>query len=177
MLFDPDHPTVLGLQEYLTDEHDRLNFPEMWHRFCTTGALALLERRAISQPDCVELCEQADAGLAHSLEIQATWPCGWDIRLSYELTCPDTGKVWATSGGPSFVRPELGRLPVGQFSRRGEGRIHLVDMRQEQILGVFVTPTAAEIDGRLYEMVLAGLWDGLQVVPIPKQDANGKAAS
>ncbi len=105
-----------------------------------------------------------------------TWPCGWDIRLSYELTCPDTGKVWATSGGPSFVRPELGRLPVGQFSRRGEGRIHLVDMRQEQILGVFVTPTAQR------SMADSTKWcwrplGRLQVVPIPKQDANGKAAS
>lgn len=166
MLFDPDHPTATGLREYLADERDRLNFPGMWHRFCITGALALLERGAISQPDCVELCELADAGLDHSLEIQATWPRGWDIRLSYELKCPLTGEVWATSGGPSFVRPELGRLPVGQFSRRGEGRIHLVDMRQEEVLGVFVTPTAAEIDGRLFEMVLAGRWDGMQVVPL-----------
>lgn len=166
MFLDPDNPTVTGLRDYLADERDRLNFPEMWHRFCTSAALALLERRTISQPDCVELCELADAGLDCSLEIHATWPRGWDIRLSYQLTCPDTGEVWATSGGPSFVRLELGRLPVGQFSRRGEGRIHLVDMRQEQILGVFVTPTAAEIDGRRYEMVLAGRWDGQKVVPI-----------
>ncbi|WP_145150943.1 hypothetical protein [Pseudomonas oryzihabitans] len=166
MLFDPDNPTVLGLREYLADERDRLNFPEMWHRFCTAGALTLLEQRAISQPDCVELFETADAGLDHALEIHATWPRGWEITLSYELTCPTTGEVWATSGGPSFVRPELGRPPVGQFSRRGEGRIYLVDMRQEQILGVFVTPTAAEIDGRLYEMVLVGRWDGHKVVPV-----------
>ncbi|MCD4863718.1 hypothetical protein [Pseudomonas sp. PLB05] len=157
---------MLGLQRYLTYERDRLDLPEIWHRFCITGALALLERRAISQPDCVELCEHADAGLDHSIEIQATWPRGWDIRLSYELTCPDTSEAWATSGGPSFVTPELGRLPVGQFSRRNQGRIYLVDMRQEQVLGVFVTPTAAENDGRLYEMVLAGRWDGQKVVPI-----------
>ncbi|RED07010.1 hypothetical protein [Ectopseudomonas oleovorans] len=177
MLFDPDNTTVTGLRDYLADERDRLNFPEMWHRFCTTGALALLERRAISQPDCVEFCELADAGLDCSLEIHATWPRGWDIRLSYELTCPLTGNVWATSGGPSFVRPELGRLPVGQFSRRGEGRIHLVDMRQEQILGVFVTPTTAEIEGRLYEMVLAGEWDGRKVVPLPQSPTTTQIMS
>lgn len=138
----------------------------MWHRFCITGGLSLLERRAISQPTCVEFCERTDAGLYQSMGIQATWPRRWEIRLSYELTCPDTGEVWATSGEHSFVRPELGRPPVGQFSRRGEGRIHLVDMSQKQVMGVFVTPTAAEIDGQLYETVLAGRWDGQKVVPI-----------
>jgi hypothetical protein len=169
MLFDPDNPTVLGLQEYLTHEHDRLNFPAMWHRFCTTGAIKLLELRKISQPECLELCEIADAGLDHSLEIQATWPCGWDIKLSYEMTCQATGDVWATSGGPSFVRPEMGIFPVGQFTRMNEGRIYLMDMRQQEVLGVFVTPTAAEIDGRVYEMVLAGRWDGQKVLPIEEQ--------
>lgn len=166
MLFDPDNPTVTGLRDYLADERDRLNFPEMWHRFCTTAALALLGRKAISQPECVEFCELADAGLDHALEIHATWPRGWDIRLSYELTCTGTGEIWAKSGGPSFVRPQLGMFPVGQFSRRDEGRIYLTDMHQQQIFGVFVTPTAAEIDGRTYEMVQVGRWDGQKVVPI-----------
>lgn len=166
MLFDPDNPTVLGLQEYLTYEHDRLNFPSMWHMFCTRAAIKLLDLRKIGQPACVELCEAADAGLDHSLEIQSTWPYGWDIRLSYKMTCPDTGEVWATSGGPSFIRPEMGIFPVGQFTRLKEGRIYLMDMRQQEVLGVFVTPTAAEIDGRLYEMALAGRWDGRNVVAV-----------
>lgn len=166
MLFDPENPTVQGLREYLTNEPDRLNFHSMWHRFCTEGAIKMLELKKISQAECVELCEIADAGLEHSLEIQATWPRGWDIRLSYEMTCPDTGEVWAKSGGPSFVRPELGLFPVGQFIRRSEGRIYVTDMRQQDVFGVFITPTAAEIEGRVYEMVLKGRWDGQKVVPI-----------
>lgn len=60
---------------------------------------------------------------------------------------------------------------MGQFTRRDEGRIYLTDMHQQQVFGVFVTPTCAAINGRLYEMVLAGRWDGTRVVPI---DALGK---
>lgn len=166
MIFDPDNPTTFRLERYLRDEHDRLNFPDMWHKFCTQGAIKLLEMEDIEQPDCVAYCELADAGRDDAMETWAIWPRGWDIRLSYELTCPATGEVWAKSGGPSFVRPELGVHPIGQFVRRNEGRIYLVDMRQQDVFGVFVTPTAAEIEGRLYEMVLKGRWNGTRVVPI-----------
>lgn len=55
---------------------------------------------------------------------------------------------------------------MGRFSRQDDGRIHLADMFQRQPYGVFVTPTAAEIGGRLFEMVLKGRWDGQKVVPI-----------
>lgn len=93
MIFDSLNPSLAGLRQYLADEHDRLNYPDMWHRFCTLGAVMLLERQVIDQPECAELCELADAGRDHAMEVWTTWPRGWDIRLSYELTCPETGEV------------------------------------------------------------------------------------
>ncbi|WP_137279208.1 hypothetical protein [Pseudomonas rhizoryzae] len=176
MFLDPDNPTVTALQDYLADERDRLNFPDMWHRFCTSAAIALLERRTISHPDCVEFCELADAGLDDAIEARTTWPRGWDIHLNYTLTNPETGETWATCSGSSFVRPEMGLYPVGHFTRREEGRIYLVDMFQRQVLGVFVTPTAAEIDGRIYEMVLKGRWNGQKVVPLTDMPEQPPAA-
>lgn len=166
MIFDPQTPSLPSLKAQFENEHERLNFPELWHRNCTALATGLLDRQIIDQPACAERCELADAGLEHALEIHATWPRGWDISLSYALICQATGEVWATASGCSFTRPQLGLNPVGHFSRQDDGRIYLVNMFQREAYGVFVTPTAAQIDGRLYEMVLKGRWDGRKVVPI-----------
>ncbi|ASN71531.1 hypothetical protein 9F2_25 [uncultured Caudovirales phage] len=166
MIFDPLTPSLPSLKAQFENEHERLNFPNLWHSVCLQIATELFDRKVISQEQCVERCELADAGLEHALEIHATWPMGWDLQLSYTLTCHDTGQVWARCSGCGFVRPDLGIHPVGSFTRQREGRIYLVDMFQQKPFGVFVTPTAAEIKGQLYEMVLAGRWDGQQVVPI-----------
>lgn len=166
MIFDPQTPSLPNLKAQFDNEHERLNFPELWHRNCITLAVGLFERQIIDHPTCVDRCELAVAGLEHAREIHATWPRGWDVSLSYALTCHETNEVWATASGCSFVRRQLGLNPVGQSRRQDDGRIHLVDMFQRQPYGVFVTPTAAEIDGRVYEMVLAGRWDGQNVVQL-----------
>lgn len=176
MIFDPQIPSLPNLKSQFENEHERLNFPELWHRNCIQLATGLFERQIIDQQACAERCELADAGLEHALEIQATWPRGRDLELSYTLTCRETGDTWARCSGCGFVRPELGIHPVGSFTRMREGRIYLVDMFQRAPFGVFVTPTAAEIEGQLYEMVLAGRWDGRQVAPITDTTAPPPAA-
>ncbi len=170
MIFDPQTPSLPNLKAQFENEHERLNFPELWHRNCIALAVGLFERQIIDHPTCVERCEVADAGLENALDIHATWPRGWDISLSYALTCQATGEVWATAGGCSFISRHLGLNPVGHFSRQDDGRIYLVDMFQRHPYGVFVTPTVADIGGRLFEMVLKGRWDGQNVVPIEEPD-------
>lgn len=99
MIFDLQTPSPPNLKAQFENEHERLNLPEPWHRNFIALAVGLLERQIIDHPTCVERCELAAAGLEHALEIHATWSRGWDIKLSYALTCQDTGEVWATAGG------------------------------------------------------------------------------